>query len=124
LSRLGSLLGEACNALEGQLAGRATFRLDERPLEHCLDETVERLVAQLAPDVAEIARRSPSGDELVLKRVLEGNRREEVFLERRQLAARTRELSPAQRAMLAPLGLASDAGAPLPRLSPGSDGTQ
>jgi hypothetical protein len=42
---------------------------------------VERLVAMLAPIVGEIAQRSPTPNELVIRRLLADNRREEIFVD-------------------------------------------
>ena len=56
---------------------------------------VERLIATMAPVVQEIAARSQSPGELVLRRLLSGDRREEIFLskaraeERRSSRCRT-----------------------------------
>jgi hypothetical protein len=66
---------------------------------------VERLVAMLAPIVGEIARRSPSANELVIRRLLADNRREEIFVGKATLHAKYAELPGAQRALFAPLGL-------------------
>ncbi len=66
---------------------------------------VERLVAMLAPVVGEIARRSPSPNELVIRRLLADNRREEIFVGKATLRAKYAELPDAQRALVAPLGL-------------------
>ncbi|HTJ46784.1 MAG TPA: hypothetical protein VL463_31995 [Kofleriaceae bacterium] len=71
---------------------------------------VERLVASMAPIVAEIARRCPSPRELVLKRLLGGDRREEIFLPRSELVAKLEPLSIAQRHAFAPLGIVDDPG--------------
>lgn len=43
-------------------------------------ELARRLLAQMAPVASEIARRSPGEEELVLKRLVAGDRREEVFV--------------------------------------------
>jgi len=66
---------------------------------------VQRLVAMLAPLVEEIARRSPTATELVIRRLLADNRREEVFVSKATLRAKYAELPDEQRAMFAPLGL-------------------
>src|SRR5262245_15979569 len=46
---------------------------------------VERLIGAIAPTVQEIAARSQSPGELVLRRLLAGNRREEIFLAKSEL---------------------------------------
>lgn len=66
---------------------------------------VQRLVAMLAPIVEEIARRSPTANELVIRRLLADNRREEIFVAKATLRAKYAELSDEQRALFAPLGL-------------------
>jgi len=66
---------------------------------------VERLVAMLAPIVGEIARRSPTQNELVIRRQLADNRREEIFVGKATLRAKYAELPDEQRALFAPLGL-------------------
>ena len=66
---------------------------------------VVRLVAMLAPIVGEIARRSPTPNELVIRRLLADNRREEIFVGKATLRAKYAELPDAQRALFAPLGL-------------------
>jgi hypothetical protein len=66
---------------------------------------VERLVALMTPVVQEIARRSLTPTELVLKRQTDAGRREEIFVSRRDLQLKLRSLSPASRARFSPLGL-------------------
>jgi hypothetical protein len=66
---------------------------------------VQRLVAMLAPLVEEIARRSPTTTELVIRRRLADNRREEIFVGKATLRAKYAELPDEQRALFAPLGL-------------------
>jgi hypothetical protein len=71
---------------------------------------VERLIKSFSHTVAEIARRSPHHEELSLKRESDSGGREEIYLKKRDLALRLRALSPAERALFAPLGLSDDAG--------------
>ena len=66
---------------------------------------VERLVALMAPVVQEIAKRSLTPTELVLKRQLGDGRREEIFVSRRDLQLKLRELAEPSRALFKPLGL-------------------
>jgi hypothetical protein len=66
---------------------------------------VQRLVATLTPIVGEIARRSPTPNELVIRRLLADNRREEVFVSKATLRAKYAELPEAERGLFAPLGL-------------------
>ena len=70
---------------------------------------VERLVDTMAPVVREIAQRSLTPNELVLKRLLDNGRREEIFLARRELAQKFEGLADGGRAILATLGLADPA---------------
>ena len=64
---------------------------------------VERLIATMAPVVQEIAARSQSPDELVLRRLLSGDRREEIFMSKSELKAKLEPLSDANRTLFDPL---------------------
>jgi hypothetical protein len=66
---------------------------------------VERLLQTIAPTVKEIARRSLTPSELVLKRQLGDGRREEIFVSREELRQKLAPLNDEQRALFAPLGL-------------------
>jgi len=66
---------------------------------------VERIMAKTGPIVQEIARRSPSPNELVLKRLLGDDRREEIFLSKEELRKKIEALPQAQLRLLEPLGL-------------------
>ena len=81
--------------------------LGDKPLAEARDPKVmvERLVAEMAPVVREIARRSLAPTELVLKRQTGDGRREEIFVSRRDLQVKLRGLLPATRAVFAPLEL-------------------
>jgi hypothetical protein len=68
-------------------------------------QTVERLIAAMAPVVSEIARRSLSPTELVLKRLLADERREEIFVTKATLMERLAPLSPRLRRLFDSLGL-------------------
>jgi hypothetical protein len=88
-------------------------RIDDTPVhEHQTHAIVERLIANVAPRVDEIARRSQAPGELVLRRRLGDNHREEVFLSKADLRAKVAPLPPALRGAFAPLNLWD--GAPLP----------
>lgn len=78
---------------------------------------VKRLIAKMAPVVQEIARHSLSPDELVLKRVLADDRREEVFAAKADLLARLDPVPLGLRGVFAPLGLGD-----LGRAPPGGNG--
>jgi hypothetical protein len=65
----------------------------------------ERFIAALAPHAQEIARRSQSPSELVLKRLLADDRREEIFVSKTELLRRLEPLPEATRGVFEPLGL-------------------
>jgi hypothetical protein len=67
---------------------------------------VERLVEKMAPVVREIARHSLSPNELVLKRLLDNGRREEIFVSRQELEQKFEGLGDQWRALFVTLGLA------------------
>jgi hypothetical protein len=64
---------------------------------------VERLIKTLAPEVQEIAARSQSAGELVLRRLLGGDRREEIFLSKQELKVKLEPLKEMHRALFNPL---------------------
>ncbi len=66
---------------------------------------VVRLVAMLAPIVKEIGHRSPTPNELVIRRLLADDRREELFVGKATLRAKFAELAEGKRSLFAPLGL-------------------
>jgi hypothetical protein len=72
---------------------------------------VKRLISKIAPVVQEIARHSLSPDELVLKRVLADDRREEIFAAKADLLAKLDPVPLGLRGVFAPLGL-GDLGSP------------
>ncbi|HUS63308.1 MAG TPA: hypothetical protein VMZ28_02155 [Kofleriaceae bacterium] len=88
-------------------------RLDGKPLADHEQPSlmVKRLIAKMAPVVQEIARHSLSPDELVLKRILAGDRREEVFASKADLLAKLDPVPLTLRGVFAPLGL-GDLGRP------------
>jgi len=75
---------------------------------------VEKLVATLAPTVREIARRSLTPTELILRRALADNRREEVFVTKTTLREKYAPLSAPLRALFMPLGLDGPGPTPAP----------
>jgi len=85
--------------LQATLDGKA-MKDHERP-----SLLLERIVARMAPIVQEIARRSPSPNELVLKRLLGDDRREEIFLSKEELRKKLEVLPPPQSRIMEPLGL-------------------
>jgi hypothetical protein len=82
-------------------------KLDERSVTALRDPgiVVDRLIAAMAPTVSEIARRSLSPKELVLKRLLGDNRREEIFVSKASLLEKLAPLPEPLRAAFKPLGL-------------------
>src|SRR5207248_198594 len=70
---------------------------------------LERIVATMAPIVQEVARRSPSPNELVLKRLVGDDRREEIFLSKDELRKKLDVLPPALLRAMEPLGLLAPA---------------
>ena len=66
---------------------------------------VQRLITRMAPTVTEIAKHSLSPRELVLKRVLANDRREEIFVSKTDLIAKIEKVPVELRGMFAPLGL-------------------
>jgi hypothetical protein len=83
-------------------------RVDGHPLRTLESprQVVERLIEAMAPTVQEIAKRSLSPSELVLKRQLGDGRREEIFISKDSLKEKLAPLPPSLRALFAPLGLA------------------
>ncbi|HXU69496.1 MAG TPA: hypothetical protein VN947_09205 [Polyangia bacterium] len=93
--------------LRGARRGLVEAALGDKPLAEARDPKalVERLVAEMAPVVREIAKRSLAPTELVLKRQTGDGRREEIFVSRRDLQMKLRGLGPATRAVFGPLEL-------------------
>jgi len=80
--------------------------LDGEPLEtRPPSQLVQRLIEVMAPTVREIAARSGSNDELIIRRLLGDGRREERFVRRAELLEKLEPLPEPARAMFAPLGL-------------------
>jgi hypothetical protein len=104
------LLHETVSAWVGEIAhsrrAPVVAKINDTPVhEHEVCAVVERLVASVAPRVDEIARRSLSPGELVLRRRLGDNHREEIFLSKAELLKAIEPLSPALRGAFAPLNL-------------------
>jgi hypothetical protein len=83
----------------------------------------ERLVAAMAPTVQEIASRSQSPGELVLRRLIGEARREEIFLAKQELLGKLEGLSAPNRALFDPLWVVPPPGA-LPLAPPKTTTTQ
>ena len=86
-------------ALAQAMVGDVPFR-DVSPFR----PLVERLVAELAPIVREISQRSLTVSELVLRRALGDDRREEFFVTKATLREKYSPLPPELRALFTPLG--------------------
>jgi hypothetical protein len=87
-----------------------TASLDERPLSQLAPRgLVERLIASLAPSVQQIAKRSLVPGELVLKRQVGDNQREELFVSKAVLWKKIETLSPELQRVLDPLDLGAPA---------------
>ena len=113
-------LGNLANPLAGSKVEVMTAALDGVAIDSHQDPAilVHRLVDEMAPTVIEIAKRSKSGTELVLKRVVGSNRREEIFASKVDLQGRIDELPEDRRLAFAPLGL--DVQVPAPPRAMGS----
>lgn len=66
---------------------------------------VEQLIASMAPIVHEVARHSLTSTELVLRRLLSSERREEIFVTKATLREKFAALRPEQRGIFGRLGL-------------------
>jgi hypothetical protein len=66
----------------------------------------------MAPTVREIAARSGSADELIIRRLLGDGRREERFVRRSELLDKLAPLPETARSLFAPLGLGTIPGKP------------
>jgi hypothetical protein len=104
-------LRESLTAMAGELADKKKAlrqaSLDGTPI-HKLESPrrlVETLIESIAPTVHEIASRSLAPGELVIKRLLGDNRREEVFVSKKELADKLESLPADLRAVFDPLGL-------------------
>ncbi len=100
-------LSRAAHQLRGRRRSLREARLDDTPLEEHTNPVrlVKRLVAEMAPVVQEIGARSLSPEELVLKRVLGDDRREEIFASKADLLSKLAPLSPRMQRLFDPLGL-------------------
>ncbi|MBE7452065.1 MAG: hypothetical protein HS111_25230 [Kofleriaceae bacterium] len=126
LRGLAAKLEAAVDGLRATRTGLVSAILDGKPLASHEQPAVlvERLVAVMAPVVHEIAAHSLSPRELVLKRLLGGDRREEIFLSRAELVGKLEALPAAQREVFAPLGLLDDATAVGAGTGPGGAATR
>lgn len=82
-------------------------RFDKQPLASCNEPTtlVTRLIQRMGPVVSKIAEKSLAESELVLKRVLDNGRREEIFASKADMLNKISAVPMAARWVFAPLGL-------------------
>jgi hypothetical protein len=94
----------------------AQVQLDGESLEQQRQPSllVQRLIEVMAPTVREIAARSGSEQELVIRRLLGDGRREERYVRRSELLEKLEPLPAPARALFAPLGLGDVPGQPAP----------
>jgi len=110
---------EAAVRLLDQRTGVATVQIDNVPLSDHPHPRVlaERLILAVSPMVHKIASHSRSPGELVLRRMLGEDRREEIFVTTAELAKRWSALPAGAREVFAPLRLEADPAAPAPDVS-------
>jgi hypothetical protein len=120
LVELASKLRASMSGLERKPSAQATFeKTDFRALPSFVDFVV-RFVEVLAPIVNEIAKRSLTPNELVLRRPLGNDRREEIFVSKATLREKLATLPEDLRALFDPLGL-DPSNEPAKRPMPRSD---
>tara|TARA_R110002073_G_scaffold123819_11_gene268009 strand:+ start:66962 stop:68629 length:1668 start_codon:yes stop_codon:yes gene_type:complete len=95
------------NDLIEQRSRLIDVRFDKQPLANCNEPTtlVTRLIQRLGPVVTKIAEHSLAESELVLKRVLDNGRREEIFASKADMLTKISAIPKAARWVFAPLGL-------------------
>jgi hypothetical protein len=107
-------------SLRGMLAELAEHKksllqasIDDTPLKELESPRLlaDRLIGNIAPTVQQIARRTLSPGELVLKRLVRDNQREEVFLSKSELEKKMEPLPPSLRHAFDPLELWGEAAA-------------
>ncbi len=113
LRALHERLLEAAQALAIRRKRLIGATLDEISLldQPSLRVVAERVIGAMAPITRAIVEHSSAEGELVLKRILDGNRREEIFVSRAELLARLAPLSASRRSLFEPLGLGEPSGA-------------
>jgi hypothetical protein len=110
---LAHVLVEAADALGANRGPLLEARIDGKSIADFENPSilVKRLIAKIAPVVTEIARHTLAPEELVLKRVVTDDRREEIFAAKADLIAKLDPVPLALRGVFAPLGL-GDLGRP------------
>jgi hypothetical protein len=107
LLRFGEALAEAAQGLASKRRTLVSAQIAKKPLEESEDmrRLVEQLIAVMAPQVRELAQHSLSPVELVLRRMIGGDRREEIFVSKAELRAKVSDLDEADRRVFQPLEL-------------------
>jgi hypothetical protein len=120
LQALRGKLVAAAKALMREREALVEAKLDGEPLRGHPKPSLlaERLVAAMTPVVQEIASRSQSPGELVLRRLLGEARREEIFLSKQELKSKIEPLSERNRALFDPLWVVPPPGSVMPTIPP------
>jgi hypothetical protein len=107
LRLLAERIETAVRALTETRTGLLSVEIDGKPLaQHAHPQVLaERLIAAIAPTVQKIAQHSRSPGELVLRRLIGENRREEIFVSTAELLKRLDGLPSQAREVFAPLQL-------------------
>lgn len=121
LLRLVDRLRESAEAIRGGALTKATFDGHDVTLLPKFREVVERLVAHLAPIVREISDRSLLPTELVIRKALGKDRREEIFVPKAVIRDKFAALPSNLAEVFRPLGLAEPANPKRAASSPSAD---
>jgi hypothetical protein len=107
LCQLAVKLEKEMRSLDAHRGELVTVEVDGKPIDEQAHprELAERLIRTISPTVQKIARHSRSPGELVLRRLLGGNRREELFMATSELVKLFERLPEKARAVFAPLEL-------------------
>lgn len=111
LFRLREKLEEEAQLIATKRRALTSAKLDDEPVEQSarMRAFVEQLMRVVGPMVREIAAHSLSPGELVLRRMIGGDRREEIFVTTAELQATLEGLGDADRQLFLPLELDSGA---------------
>ncbi|GAC1591525.1 MAG: hypothetical protein NVS3B20_17470 [Polyangiales bacterium] len=109
----------ACRDLDKHRKSLLDASLDGTPLKahEAPNVLVERLIESLTPVVTGISRHSLSPMELVLKRLLDNGRREEIFVSKLELSSKLDPLPLQLRALFRPLGFDAESSATPPTVT-------
>ena len=113
LIALAELIESKCKPLTDHKTEMLEAKLNNNPIKHLSDSTqlLEKIVEHISPVVRSISERSLSEKELVLKKVLEDDKREEIYLSKKELLDQIEDVPSALKHVFNPLGL--DATEPL-----------